>query len=720
MKETFKKYKHIVVVGIIILCAVICFAWVGYDTVRQSIGLGYREIINDDYSVLTDSIIDEKGVMQQITVKENTDFYGVNLNLHTYNRVCFGTIFVDLLDINGNVIATSSDDMTTIKDNTFKRFIFGGKNFLSEKDEKYIIHIYTKPKSEEDKIALWKSEKTVENFEDIKENGEFVQGTLALQYITKYVTAGMWKYYLALCAILLAFLIVMYFVIFVAKAKMQTIFMIFALIFGFVFTIYAPFKAAPDEYVHIASSYYKSNELMGIKNSFDGQKLLVRKCDAKEFTKPINYNAFEIQQMYEGFFSTSKGKTELVAVNAKVAQVFAPLYWVQTLGITLARILGLGFIPMIIFGRIANLLLYVVLVYIAIKIMPIYKTAFTVMALTPIPLQLAGSFSYDTLVISLCFLFIAYIFNLTYNKEKIEIKDIIILSLIAGCIAPSKTVYIAVVGLCFIIPVNKFASFKKAVASYIIIVSCALIMWAGYNIGVVKTLTNDTNVSNQQITDIQNENTGVTQENKDILNSDNVLQDENVQNGEVALQYDMYTDIGENGDNRNYFTFGYILRHIPQTIKLVINTIQENTVLYIQQVFGGIFGEVIVSPVKINWLYTISIIAIVFLSILQKSDYVLQYKGMRKAWGLFVALVACGLSCLACITWTPINYTTVFGIQGRYFYPVLPLIILFFTNDNIVIKKNIDKILLFALAIVNVLIILDGFTIMAVNTKVIY
>lgn len=714
MKEIFKKYRHIVILGIIIVCAVVCFAWVGYDTVRQSIGLGHREIINDDYSVLTDSIVDEKGVMQQITVKENTDFYGVNLNLHTYNRVCFGTIFVDLLDINGNVLATSSDDMTTIKDNTFKRFIFGGKNFASEKDEKYIIHIYTKPQSAEDKIALWKSEKTVENFDDIKENGEFVQGTLAVQYITKYVTAGMWKYYFALCGILLTFLIIMYFVVFVAKAKIHTIFVVFALIFGFVFAIYTPFKGAPDEYVHIASSYYKSNKLMGIKNSFDGQKLLVRECDVEEFTKPINYNAFEIQQMYEGFFSTANGKTELVPVKARVAEVFAPLYWVQTLGITLARILGLGFIPMIIFGRIANLLLYVGLVYLSIKIMPIYKTAFAVMALTPIPLQLAGSFSYDTLVISLCFLFIAYVFNLAYNKEKVEIKDIIILSILAGCIAPSKTVYIAVVGLCFIIPTNKFENFKKAITSYIIILACALVMWAGYNIGVMKTLTQDTNISNQQVTVAQNENS------ESVSNNENVSQDENIKESETPVQYDMYTDVGENGDNRNYFTFGYILRHIPQTIKLVFNTIQENTVLYIQQVFGGIFGEVIVSPVKINWIYTIAIIAIVFLSILQKPDYVLQYKGMRKLWGLFVAFVACGLSWLACITWTPINYTTIFGIQGRYFYPVLPLIILFFTNNNIVIKKNIDKILLFSLAVVNVLIILDGFTIMAVNTKVIY
>ena len=55
--------------------------------------------------------------------------------------------------------------------------------------------------------------------EDIKENGEFTQGTLALQYITKYATAGIWKYYLALSAIFTVFLVGLYLLVFVKKAK---------------------------------------------------------------------------------------------------------------------------------------------------------------------------------------------------------------------------------------------------------------------------------------------------------------------------------------------------------------------------------------------------------------------------------------------------------------------------------------------------------------------
>ena len=46
-------------------------------------------------------------------------------------------------------------------------------------------------------------------------------------------------------------------------------------------------------------------------------------------------------------------------------------------------------------------------------------------------------------------------------------------------------------------------------------------------------------------------------------------------------------------------------------------------------------------------------------------------------WGaLFIALCCCGLAVLGCISWTPTYYETIYGFQGRYFLPVLPLLLL--------------------------------------------
>ena len=700
IKNFIEKFRHLIAVAVILCFCAVCFAWVGYDTVRQSVGLGHREIVNDEYSVITQTVT-EAGISQPITVKADTDFYGVNMNMHIYNRVCHGTLFAQLLDENGNVLSTVTDDLTTVKDNTFKRFIFGGTNYKADTDKKYIIHIYTQYETAEDRLALWKSENTADGFDNITENGTESSGTLALQYITKYVTAGMWKYYIALAALFTAFLVGMYLLIFVKKVKITTAFVVFSLVIGFAFSIYTPLKGSPDEYVHITTAYYKSNEILGVENSYnysDGT-LLMRQCDAGKYTEPAKYNAFEIQEIYEGVFSKA-AKTELVPVKARIHDTaFGPLFWAQAMGITAARLLGLGFVPMIILGRLANLAVYTALIWLAIKVMPIHKNTLAVLALTPIPLQLAGSFTYDTLVIALCFLFTAVVFSCAYQKEKVGFKDVAAMAVLAALIAPGKTVYIVVAALCFIIPLEKFKSKKAAIVSFAVILGCAVAMWVAVNTVTVFSMLNTTTPP------------PVTEE---IVTGED---------GEIIIEehyYDMYSDIAPNGDNRNFFGIGYILGHIPQTIKLVLNTVQENGVLYIQQIFGGIQGEVIVSPVKINWLYTIATMFVVFLSTVKTQGTELVHKGVRKWWSLLLAVGACGLFCLACITWTPINYTTVFGIQGRYFYPVLPLIVLFFTNDNISIKKNIDGALLYALAVINVLVMLDGFTIMAVNTSMIY
>ena len=45
-------------------------------------------------------------------------------------------------------------------------------------------------------------------------------------------------------------------------------------------------------------------------------------------------------------------------------------------------------------------------------------------------------------------------------------------------------------------------------------------------------------------------------------------------------------------------------------------------------------------------------------------------------------LGVCGLLVLACLTWTPVNYTILFGLQGRYFLPVLPLALLLWGENR--------------------------------------
>ncbi|MEG3029124.1 MAG: DUF2142 domain-containing protein, partial [Oscillospiraceae bacterium] len=391
-------------------------------------------------------------------------------------------------------------------------------------------------------------------------------------------------------------------------------------------------------------------------------------------------------------------KTELVPVKATITSVFPPLYFAQTLGVLLARILNFGYIPMLLMGRAFNLLLYVVLVYLAIKTLPFFKLPLCLVSLLPIPLQLAGSFSYDTLVMGMCFLFIALCFKYAYGTEILSAKQIGVLAVLGALIAPSKTIYITVVALCFIIPSAKFKSKKVAYLAKVGIILLALCMWLGYNSGIVSHTVSDINVTAKTQEQL---NAAVT-EGKDALDL-----------SEIDIPNDH--SIMANGDSSYCFSFGYMMTHISQTIKILINSIQDDMPLYVQGLIGGRLGEIIVSPLEINWLYPMALIILLLLSLVPSGTHSIQYKGVAKWWGLFVAISACGLAVLACLTWTPINYTTIFGLQGRYFLPVFPLILFALTNDNLRLKKSVDGVLIFSFICTDILILLDAFTIMAVN-----
>ena len=732
IKNLLYKLRHFIAIALILVISFTSFAWIEENTVDKATDLWHRTIGFDLYSVTTAPITDEVGVVQHIRVIPDTDVYGVNLNVHTYGRMCSGTMYVDILDMNDNLLASSSADLSTVYNDNFKRFMFDKKVERSMEYADYKLHIYIDGDTAEDKVAIWKDPYHTGWFQPVIENGvQLERGALAYQYITEYVDDEIAPYFKILSTVMAVVLVGAYIVVFVLKAKVHNIFLFCALGIGFIFSIFTPLRGAPDEYTHMGMSYYQSNQMMGIKDSYNDGKLLMRECDYGDSYYPASSTAFELREIYEGLFKSDEGKTELIPVWTRWSEgYFPPLYWAQAVGITIARLLGMGRVQMYIMGRLGNLVLYTAVIWFAIRRMPFFKTTMAAVALTPIALQLAASFTYDAFVISLCFLFTAIVFDLAYKKEKVTIKDTVLLTVMAALIAPGKAVYVAIVALGLIIPWKKFGSKKKYVLNIAVILVAAASMWLAYNqvfINLVKESLFPQTATQQQ--EVQPETEAEAKFSLTVVASAEEVTDAAAETPAEAETEAVVEetpapapedDLLENGDSRYLFSAGYILTHIPQTVKLIVNTLEDNTSLYIYQIFGGILGEVILSPVQINWLFVMAVIVIVYLTTVKKDGETLQYKGPRKWWATVVALIVVALFCTACITWTPVNYETVFGIQGRYFIPVLPLLIMALSNENISFKKNIDKILLFALAVVNIMIILDGFTTIALNTEVLF
>ena len=57
-----------------------------------------------------------------------------------------------------------------------------------------------------------------------------------------------------------------------------------------------------------------------------------------------------------------------------------------------------------------------------------------------------------------------------------------------------------------------------------------------------------------------------------------------------------------NGDSIWTFSFGYICRNIPATVKLLLRTLPEQGALWLQGLLGTTLGEPIVYRIDVSWL----------------------------------------------------------------------------------------------------------------------
>ena len=67
---------------------------------------------------------------------------------------------------------------------------------------------------------------------------------------------------------------------------------------------------------------------------------------------------------------------------------------------------------------------------------------------------------------------------------------------------------------------------------------------------------------------------------------------------------------------------------------------------------------------------------VLWLAAMPAADRPRRLPGWQLWWALALCAGCVGLCVVACLTWTPMNYELIFGIQGRYFLPLAPLLAL--------------------------------------------
>lgn len=140
------------------------------------------------------------------------------------------------------------------------------------------------------------------------------------------------------------------------------------------------------------------------------------------------------------------------------------IYVPSAIGILIGRILQGSVADIFLMGRLFNLLAYIVLVLLTIKVIPYKKNLVMIIMSIPIFLCFSATYSIDGIGIGLVSLFIAYCFKL--RESDIRFKDLVNLAIIYTLVLTFKSMSYAFVGLLiFLLPIKQLLCkyFKKLI-----------------------------------------------------------------------------------------------------------------------------------------------------------------------------------------------------------------------------------------------------------------
>lgn len=462
--------------------------------------------------------------------------------------------------------------------------------------------------------------------------------------------------------------------------KVEVYFVISTLVFGMIFSIILPPFSAPDEDFHFAEAYRLSNAIMGQPINDEQGYIYMRECDIQNYEwYPDNeYTIDMIKKLIRGDKEYSE---EMRASNSRRNAV-APIimYIPQSIGITIGRLLHFNYARIVFLGRWMNLMTFIVISAIAISLLPYGKWIFFAICQIPLMMEIISSYSYDILILSGTFLFVAYFVKLYQQKEKITIKQIGLLFLFSAIYGSLKPVYIPLIALVFLFPNEKLSDFRwKNYICKFAIVSIAVISFLLVN--------KYTFMSMKWIEDIFN-------------NSDM----ENVYSEEfINEEMENYKIEDRDPCNRPNFTF--LMNNPMDMLESYMGTFYVFMDEYILSLFGNYLGWYHIRiPIYISILV---MLLVCFSYNINVGKVIKDINNKERLWVLFLM---CG-SCFAVFLSMYMRNTSpsnklIIGVQGRYIIPLLALLPLFACKKQLISRyysKSIVVMLSFTIQILAIL-----------------
>ena len=312
--------------------------------------------------------------------------------------------------------------------------------------------------NEETGLAIGCSKKQKKNTA-LTINGEAVSETINLK--TADHQFMYWKKWSVFGAGLIYLLLVgTYFLLAVFRKKTENVFLFSGAVLAVIYLLLLPPMSVPDEEVHFKAAYTYANQLMG--KDTEAGRVLMDKEDyqaLKLFKSTPSLSEYDTLKENIGKSGRIEGTKE---VHYSDTQAPAVTYLPGIIGIVIGRLLGLNGILVIVLGRLCSILFYLFTMYWFIRLMPCGKAAAFIIAVLPMTIQQCCSYSYDSVVIEVVFLYLAVLFGLLYRKEKIQRYHVVLYVIFMIIMAMSKGgTYMPLCLLTIMIPADRFKDKKQ-------------------------------------------------------------------------------------------------------------------------------------------------------------------------------------------------------------------------------------------------------------------
>ena len=428
---------------------------------------------------------------------------------------------------------------------------------------------------------------------------------------------------------------------------------IIALTLGIVFIFLVPAFETPDEQDHFGSAYNLSNTILGYGEPEVESLSPIRYMRAEDAAiadadtiHAIDATAYGKVFDHLGVVNVD-GDAKVIATNYS-SNAGTLLYILPALGITVARLLHLGFGWAYVLGALLNLLFFVAMTTYAIRKMPFGKRILFVVALLPVMMQQVSSFSYDCGLMACIMVVVAQSFALSCRTSDCHpkhsegslikaCKSTIITELIMYifCAVLISTVKSGVFLAIFLLPIilsiksSWFKGKNKKIAIVVIVVIIAalaifMIFLGGYN-RIVFVLT----TAPENVREIQ----GMT--------------------GLAPIYY---------------------ITNPGRFFAIIFNTLRENLGHYIAQIGGTALGynRIFIS----KFIYIVNLL-ILLASMIRYDKETDVYKVGNRILTFIVGLVPIMITVLAMLLyWTLPTDNSIMGLQGRYLLPTLPILMM--------------------------------------------